>query len=633
MTVLNYKVDLKIGAAILLCSMAALIYLFWPVSQSRWSKAALVLENRFVYALSIQGDTLYFTGADSGTGLHGESFQRELCERSQVAIGYFSWPWGSISAQPELMNRAFSDEWLEQNSADLLEHSLSNIAVRQQTMEHQLKELAYYEETHMKDDDGWFEMKRMRDLRLQEQRHLDSVKVVLEKALQNPAKASWNYIYKVSAFTTPDQKEGYPCGSVNMGSRSVSTSLKGSMPEGSSSVMSWNFGSDRMLLELAQEDTLQQRLGILLQDDGTYKGMLVGNSPQGWGVMLYSDGRRYSGYWQDGKKQGNGEMSLPDGVYLSGEWEDNFLMNGRVDYVDGSRYEGSLLNDSIRDGAGDLYYADGSVYWGTWEKGIREGFGMYAASEGLALAGTWEGDKYQGERLLYTEDRVYGIDIARYQHMNRRRRPANIAWKYVRITSLGNYSRKRIKEEKVNYPISYVYVKCTEGVTVLNQFYKADDQQIRNLGLHTGAYHFFQGTPAKEQLEWFLKHVHYEKGDLPPVLDIEPTNAQIIQKWGSDEKMFKEALIWLKGVEQALGVKPILYVNQGFINNHLNKAGEELQSYDLWVARYGEFKPYARMVHWQLSPDGKVSGIQSDVDINVFNGSKEKFNEYIQSLQ
>lgn len=632
MTILNYKVDRKIGAAILLCSMAALIYLFWPVSESRWSKAAVVLENRFAYALSVDGDTLYFTGADTGNGLYGESFRRDLCERSQVAVGYFSWPWGRISAQPELMSRVYSDEWLKLNTADLLENTLNRVAVRQQTMEHQLKELAYYDETHMKDDDGWLEMKHMKEMRLQEQRHLDSVKVVLEHALQNPAKLSWNYLYKVTAFTT-NAPEGNPCGSVSIGKSAVGTSLTGSMPEGSGSVMSWNFGADRMLLDTAIEDTLQQRLGIVPLEEGTYKGMLAGNRPQGWGVMHYADGRRYSGYWQEGKKQGNGEMALPDGVYLSGEWEENFLMNGRVDYLDGSRYEGSLLNDSIRDGAGDLYYADGSVYWGTWGKGIREGFGMYVASEGLALAGTWEEDKYQGERLLYTEDRVYGIDIARYQHMNRRRRPANIAWKYLRITSLGNYSRKRIKEEKVDYPISFVYVKCTEGVTVLNQYYKADDQQIRNLGLHTGAYHFFQGTPAKEQLDWFLKHVHYEKGDLPPVLDIEPTNAQIKQKWGSDEKMFSEALIWLKGVEKALGVKPLLYVNQGFINNHLSKADEELQTYDLWVARYGEFKPYARMVCWQLSPDGKVSGIQSDVDINVFNGSKDKFNEYIQSLQ
>ena len=69
-----------------------------------------------------------------------------------------------------------------------------------------------------------------------------------------------------------------------------------------------------------------------------------------------------------------------------------------------------------------------------------------------------------------------------------------------------------------------------------------------------------------------------------------------------------------------------------FIKNHLSKASEEVQSYDLWVARYGEFKPYSHMIYWQISPDGKVSGIQSDVDINVFNGSKERFEEYLKTF-
>ncbi len=34
-----------------------------------------------------------------------------------------------------------------------------------------------------------------------------------------------------------------------------------------------------------------------------------------------------------------------------------------------------------------------------------------------------------------------------------------------------------------------------------------------------GAYHYFvPGVPAKEQAEYFLKQVHLEGGDLPPVL-------------------------------------------------------------------------------------------------------------------
>ncbi|MBF1605019.1 MAG: glycosyl hydrolase family 25, partial [Prevotella shahii] len=39
-------------------------------------------------------------------------------------------------------------------------------------------------------------------------------------------------------------------------------------------------------------------------------------------------------------------------------------------------------------------------------------------------------------------------------------------------------------------------------------------------------------------------------------------------------------------------------------------------------------KPDVHLVYWQLCPDGRVQGIQGEVDINVFNGYKEVFDEF-----
>jgi lysozyme len=36
-----------------------------------------------------------------------------------------------------------------------------------------------------------------------------------------------------------------------------------------------------------------------------------------------------------------------------------------------------------------------------------------------------------------------------------------------------------------------------------------------------------------------------------------------------------------------------------------------------------------RLAFWQLCPDGRVNGIRGDVDINVFNGYKSKFDEFV----
>lgn len=49
------------------------------------------------------------------------------------------------------------------------------------------------------------------------------------------------------------------------------------------------------------------------------------------------------------------------------------------------------------------------------------------------------------------------------------------------------------------------------------------------------------------------------------------------------------------------------------------------------MARYGEYKPYVHLLYWQLSPDGRVRGIQGDVDIDVFNGSEEQFKRYLRA--
>jgi lysozyme len=76
-------------------------------------------------------------------------------------------------------------------------------------------------------------------------------------------------------------------------------------------------------------------------------------------------------------------------------------------------------------------------------------------------------------------------------------------------------------------------------------------------------------------------------------------------------------------------VKPVLYVNQMFVNNYLTDQEDLKRDYRVWIARYSEYKPDVRLTYWQLCPDGRVAGIQGDVDINVFNGYQSQFDEFI----
>lgn len=271
---------------------------------------------------------------------------------------------------------------------------------------------------------------------------------------------------------------------------------------------------------------------------------------------------------------------------------------------------------------------DGSYYEGDWEGGKRNGFG-FLIQGGNMRVGEWKDDVFQGERLTYTTQRIYGIDISKYQHEIGKRK-YGIQWNRLRINHLGTISKKRINGN-VDYPISFVYIKSTEGTTIRNAYFASDYAQARKNGIRTGAYHFFSiRTSGQAQAQYFIRNTRFNKGDLPPVLDVEPTNAQIRQM-GGDSILFSHIRTWMKTVEQHVGVRPILYVNQMFVNNHLIEAPDIKRDYDVWIARYGEYKPDVRLSIWQLCPDGLVTGIHGHVDINVFNGYQNAFDEFLET--
>ena len=183
----------------------------------------------------------------------------------------------------------------------------------------------------------------------------------------------------------------------------------------------------------------------------------------------------------------------------------------------------------------------------------------------------------------------------------------------------------------VNYPIRFIYIKSTEGKSIVNPYYKKDYSAARAYGYKVGTYHFFSTrTPAVAQANHFLRHSCIRKGDFPPVLDLEPSHSQI-SKMGGPGVLFARVRTWLRLVERATGVKPILYISQIFVNRYLPAAPDLKHNYKIWIARYGEYKPDIHLVYWQLCPDGRVAGIHGAVDINVFNGYQDAFTKFSQN--
>ena len=341
-------------------------------------------------------------------------------------------------------------------------------------------------------------------------------------------------------------------------------------------------------------------------------------------LSVYNVGR-----WKGKKREGTAISRDTLGRIIIGNWSADTLRSGlRIDSA--GIYEGSFV-DGMADGHGSYISASGHYFEGHWTADLREGFGLQLLENDVLTVlktGLWQQDVFKGERMNYTSERIYGIDISRYQH-GKGRKKYPIHWAQLRITHLGSKSQKKISGV-VDYPVSFCYIKSTEGVSIRNKYYATDYAAARKHGIHTGAYHFFSTrTSGSAQAKYFIASTLFRKGDLPPVLDIEPSDGEI-NKMGGAKVLFSNIRAWLQAVERFCGVKPILYINQRFVNKWLPEAPDIKRDYKVWIARYGEYKPDVKLVVWQLSPDGRVKGITGEVDINVFNGYQTQFDEFIE---
>lgn len=397
---------------------------------------------------------------------------------------------------------------------------------------------------------------------------------------------------------------------------------------------------------------VQNGMGTLVNGDYCYKGEFKNNKYDGYGELTLRDSILYTGEWHLGVRSGRGEIIDSLGRKIIGMWNADTLTSGRRTDSLGV-YIGQLDKHGLANGHGSYTDSDGAYYEGHWTNDKRNIFGFSVSDKHGMRAGEWRHDNYKGERVVYTSDRIYGIDISKYQHettsvvtkrirVRRHRRRIwktvkkvivhsyPIDWSRVRITHLGTMSKKAVSGS-ADFPITFVYVKSTEGVSIRNIYYATDCNGARRNGLRVGAYHFFSTlSDPSAQAHYFLNHSQFHKGDFPPVLDVEPTHQQII-KMGGVRVMFNRIRTWMRIVGRHVGVRPILYVSQSFVNRYLSDAPDIKNDYMVWIARYGEYKPDVRLIYWQLCPDGKVRGVRGDVDINVFNGYRTQLDDFMEN--
>lgn len=194
---------------------------------------------------------------------------------------------------------------------------------------------------------------------------------------------------------------------------------------------------------------------------------------------------------------------------------------------------------------------------------------------------------------------IHGIDVSHYQE--------NIDWEKLRNANLDTA------------PVTFVFIKATEGVSLMDDNFNLNFYEAKQNDFVRGAYHFFiPDMDARKQAEFFLKQVHLEPGDLPPVLDVEKAGSL------TEVQLKKAVKTWLDIVEAKYNVKPIIYTGYKFKLHYLND--DMFNDYPYWIAHYyvEQLEYKGKWDFWQHTDCGKVKGIKGNVDCNIFNGSYEE---------
>lgn len=202
------------------------------------------------------------------------------------------------------------------------------------------------------------------------------------------------------------------------------------------------------------------------------------------------------------------------------------------------------------------------------------------------------------EVLHKHDDKAIGFDVSEYQ--------SEIDWEKT----------YHIDE---SFELSFVFIRATAGKNKTDKRFKENWKASKERELIRGAYHYYRPNENSiAQAENFIKNVKLENGDLPPVLDIEK-----LPKSQSIDSLKVGLRRWLKKVEKHYKVKPIIYSGESYYTDFLK---EEFSDYPLWIANYNFWRNHLEddWLFWQFTEKAQIQGIEGMVDVNIFNGNKNK---------
>lgn len=175
----------------------------------------------------------------------------------------------------------------------------------------------------------------------------------------------------------------------------------------------------------------------------------------------------------------------------------------------------------------------------------------------------------------------------------------------------------------------FVFIKASEGKTYKDDAFERNYEQAREAGLKVGAYHFFRkNRTAREQADNLLAAIRGKHLDLPLVIDLE-------DDWGNGATVSRQTAIdrvmEMIDILAGKGYRVMIYTNlDGYEKYYKDLLGD----HDLWLCSFTspDLLPHLPHVIQQFSHEGTVSGIDGNVDLNVWRGSEKEWQRYLDNI-
>lgn len=214
--------------------------------------------------------------------------------------------------------------------------------------------------------------------------------------------------------------------------------------------------------------------------------------------------------------------------------------------------------------------------------------GVLVAAGALSVA-LAKDRRAEPDRRLYP---LKGVDVSHYQ--------GTIDWRAV-----------------AGDGVAFAYIKATEGVESRDAQFARNWREARRAGVRVGAYHYFIFCrSARAQARNFLAVAPPAPSALPPAIDLEMARGCPARLTGAIVR--KELNAFLTIVEAHHRKRAVLYVTPQFFRTYRAYLPER----PMWRRSIlSRPTPSGSWTFWQYRSRGRVTGIRTHVDLNVFRGS------------